>query len=256
MLCVHCGHPITQTYRKFQGGQIRLNICPHCHHRADEYIELDNVVKFLDLILLKKEVYRHILFNHFDYQDKFIQKIIIQLAIVMILFITYSKMVFDQRSEDCSILYNECDNAIKIFSRKVKDKLFYFILESAVEMIAYITGILFAIRIYLFLFFRNIILFKYNYVVIALIFSSFGQLFLILPMIWNYNINFFKIIDYFVIISNIVAICVVVEANFLKSGLIVMFGLLFKYFSSKYSINWLANNFGIFGSIPTSEINF
>lgn len=42
----------------------------HCKRFADKYIEHDYVIIFIDMLLHKPQVYRHLLFNRLDYRDR------------------------------------------------------------------------------------------------------------------------------------------------------------------------------------------
>lgn len=104
MICVECGRPVVSTYKRYnlraarnesahshsgqsqsQKGQsqsqshqphsqradtIRLSRCEHCGGVADRYIERDSVLVFLDLVLAKPAVYRHLLFNRQRYTER------------------------------------------------------------------------------------------------------------------------------------------------------------------------------------------
>ena len=63
MRCVNCGKEVDSTFRVVAGDSVRLLECPHCQNRADPYFEVDNVIKFLDLLLHDPKVYRHVIFN-------------------------------------------------------------------------------------------------------------------------------------------------------------------------------------------------
>ncbi|VDB94332.1 unnamed protein product [Peniophora sp. CBMAI 1063] len=63
-LCVSCAQPVPHLYTVYQSANnVRLEQCPSCHSLADPYVEHDNLIVLLDLILLKRGVYRHLLFN-------------------------------------------------------------------------------------------------------------------------------------------------------------------------------------------------
>ncbi|KZV61648.1 Arv1-domain-containing protein [Peniophora sp. CONT] len=63
-LCVSCAQPVPHLYTVYQSANnVRLEQCPACHSFADPYVEHDNLIVLLDLILLKRGVYRHLLFN-------------------------------------------------------------------------------------------------------------------------------------------------------------------------------------------------
>ncbi|KAG9101052.1 hypothetical protein FS749_010689 [Ceratobasidium sp. UAMH 11750] len=63
-ICTQCTHPVPYLYTVYQSvNNLRLEQCPECLAFADPYVEHDPLTLFLDLILLKREVYRHLLFN-------------------------------------------------------------------------------------------------------------------------------------------------------------------------------------------------
>ncbi|KAL9100464.1 MAG: hypothetical protein Q9187_009361, partial [Circinaria calcarea] len=51
------------------GADVRLTQCPRCKRFADKYVEHDFVVLFIDLVLVKPQVYRHLLFNRLARED-------------------------------------------------------------------------------------------------------------------------------------------------------------------------------------------
>ncbi|CDK28430.1 unnamed protein product [Kuraishia capsulata CBS 1993] len=64
MICVECSEPIEALYYKYKGDHIKLTVCDVCHKVADKYVEYDNVLLFIDLMLLKQQAYRHLIYNH------------------------------------------------------------------------------------------------------------------------------------------------------------------------------------------------
>lgn len=69
-ICIECRNPIAQLYTTYSkaddrslGKGVRLTQCPRCKRFADKYVEHDFVVLFIDLVLIKPQVYRHLLFN-------------------------------------------------------------------------------------------------------------------------------------------------------------------------------------------------
>ncbi|KAF8486119.1 Arv1-domain-containing protein [Russula ochroleuca] len=63
-LCTNCAQTIPYLYTIYHSvNNVRLEQCPSCRAPADPYVEHDALVVALDLILLKPEVYRHLLFN-------------------------------------------------------------------------------------------------------------------------------------------------------------------------------------------------
>ncbi|TWU78817.1 sterol homeostasis protein [Metarhizium rileyi] len=69
-ICIECGHPVKTLWTKYSGAgdqssghNIRLTVCRNCGRFCDKYVEYDFVVLFIDLVLIKPQVYRHLLHN-------------------------------------------------------------------------------------------------------------------------------------------------------------------------------------------------
>ncbi|KAH9015186.1 Arv1-domain-containing protein [Lactarius hengduanensis] len=63
-LCTNCAETVAYLYTLYHSvNNVRLEQCPSCRAPADPYVEHDPLVIALDLILLKRGVYRHLLFN-------------------------------------------------------------------------------------------------------------------------------------------------------------------------------------------------
>ncbi|MCJ1370680.1 sterol homeostasis protein [Loxospora ochrophaea] len=71
------------------GGDVRLTQCPRCKKFADKYVEHDFVVLFIDLVLVKPQVYRHLLFNRLGREDDEFDPSITRLGILLLLFDVY-----------------------------------------------------------------------------------------------------------------------------------------------------------------------
>ncbi|XP_076299196.1 ACAT-related protein required for viability 1 [Lasioglossum baleicum] len=61
--CVNCGAKIEELYRSYCPNVLKLLECDSCGHLADKYIEYDPAIILVDLILLDKRAYRHLLYN-------------------------------------------------------------------------------------------------------------------------------------------------------------------------------------------------
>ncbi|CAL1716136.1 unnamed protein product [Somion occarium] len=63
-ICTNCSHPTPYLYTVYNtANNLRLEQCTQCHEFADPYVEHDTLTLILDLMLLKRNVYRHLLFN-------------------------------------------------------------------------------------------------------------------------------------------------------------------------------------------------
>lgn len=78
--CVECSHPVSSLFTIYSKDNVRLTQCVHsslcpfnkqdkCKKFADKYIEHDFIVLFIDIILIKPQVYRHLLYNRLGTAD-------------------------------------------------------------------------------------------------------------------------------------------------------------------------------------------
>lgn len=63
MICVECGEPVDSLYTKYTNGHIKLTDCTQCFKTADKYVEFDSVILFIDVLLMKPQAYKHMVFN-------------------------------------------------------------------------------------------------------------------------------------------------------------------------------------------------
>ncbi|CCH62375.1 hypothetical protein TBLA_0H00860 [Henningerozyma blattae CBS 6284] len=74
MLCIQCAKPADSLYVEYSHGHIKLTDCAFCQQTVDKYVEFDGVLIFIDLLLLKPECYRHLVYNSFGINDNRIKK--------------------------------------------------------------------------------------------------------------------------------------------------------------------------------------
>ncbi|OXV08811.1 hypothetical protein Egran_03429 [Elaphomyces granulatus] len=95
-ICIECSYPVSHLYTSYSkaddrslGKGVRLTQCPRCKRFADKYVEHDYVVLFIDLVLIKPQVYRHLLFNRLGTDDHRFDRSIIRLGVLLLLFDVY-----------------------------------------------------------------------------------------------------------------------------------------------------------------------
>jgi len=95
-ICITCSTPVKNLYTVYSkaddrslGKGVRLTQCPSCKRFADKYVEHDFVVLFIDLVLIKPQVYRHLLFNRLGRSDNKFDPSILRLGILLVLFDVY-----------------------------------------------------------------------------------------------------------------------------------------------------------------------
>ncbi|EFW15198.1 sterol homeostasis protein [Coccidioides posadasii str. Silveira] len=104
-ICIECCYPVSHLYTSYSkaddralGKGVRLTQCPRCRRFADKYVEHDFVVLFIDLVLIKPQVYRHLLFNRLGRDDDKFDRSIIRLGILILLFDVYIAWARIERS--------------------------------------------------------------------------------------------------------------------------------------------------------------
>ncbi|KAF2264077.1 Arv1-domain-containing protein [Lojkania enalia] len=95
-ICIECRCRVKTLYTTYSkaddralGKGVRLTQCPNCKRFADKYVEHDFVVLFIDLVLIKPQVYRHLLFNRLGRDDDKFDRSIVRLGVLLLLFDVY-----------------------------------------------------------------------------------------------------------------------------------------------------------------------
>ncbi|KAI1436331.1 Arv1-like family-domain-containing protein [Xylaria sp. CBS 124048] len=93
-ICIECRHPVRTLWTQYSGAgdassNIRLTVCRNCGRFCDKYVEHDFVVLFIDLILIKPQVYRHLLHNTLMRDRDQFDPSIIRLGTLLLLFDVY-----------------------------------------------------------------------------------------------------------------------------------------------------------------------
>jgi lipid intermediate transporter len=64
-ICIECRYPVKTLYTEYtraddrsSGHGVRLTVCKNCGRFCDKYVEHDFVVLFIDLVLIKPQVWR------------------------------------------------------------------------------------------------------------------------------------------------------------------------------------------------------
>lgn len=62
-VCTECGKRQTRLVKKLQESNYILTRCDRCSQVADKYLEFEDNLKFLSVLLCQKQVFRHVHFN-------------------------------------------------------------------------------------------------------------------------------------------------------------------------------------------------
>lgn len=142
MICVECTNPnIDRLYSQFKSKYIQLTVCPQCGNIADKYIEFDNVILFLDVLLLKPQAYRHVafnlveeeIFNKPEAKRGFLKryKKIVRYAVLCVLFEVYLKWAYEEKNDHHNLLKSE------VLHASVSYQYGFFICQQLVEKAAF-----------------------------------------------------------------------------------------------------------------------
>jgi len=211
--CVECRSSVASVYREFSAGCIRLTKCESCSQFADPYVEYDTMLIVLDLILHKSQVYRHLLFNRHKLNNGALGPTLLKLLPIYLFLDTYLKWFFLKSSRK----HSDTQYAL--------DYDHYLMFLCACENFAYVAAILCLVKTWI-----KPSANDFRRFVDALLLSSFGKMFVLVMMIWDYDINFGRGIDIFVMTSNVTACKVALgESNSVRPGLMVAFGALCRF---------------------------
>ncbi|KAJ2083927.1 sterol homeostasis protein [Coemansia sp. RSA 988] len=222
LVCIECAQPVSSLYTVYGASHIRLTQCEHCKSFADKYVEHDVIVMFIDMLLHKPQVYRHLLVNHLEFRQPFIEHNVGKLGILLILFNVYIDWF---RLEEGGRLRGHSE---LLFGKQHSFSVQYlFILGvSCIDAAALLVGILAASVIHQ----RSIAQARrWAAISTALIISNFAKVLVILLVIWEYNESYYPwLLDLLQFTSQTTAISVLFDINALWAGLVITFSMAFK----------------------------
>ncbi|KAI3633942.1 hypothetical protein MIR68_007546 [Amoeboaphelidium protococcarum] len=232
-VCVQCGNSVSSLYTEYSKGNIKLTRCTHGNNVADMYIEHGFTLLFIDLLLHKKNVYRHILFNRLQYVEHGLGMPVIRILILQLLFDVYVRTLRNGNLQSSDSLTSQAD-AISFYASNYAQLL----LRSALDVLLYhvvVRGL-----VLLTLPARYAIV-KFNYISIALIISSFPKLLLLPMVIWDYQKSFghmfgwewFYMVDLLVFTSNTEALSVFLDTSYLTAMFYTSVGFLINSLSGQ-----------------------
>ncbi|KAL1923921.1 uncharacterized protein VTP21DRAFT_6956 [Calcarisporiella thermophila] len=224
-VCVECGTAVTNLYTEYSKGNIRLTQCSNCNKFADKYVEHDFVIVFIDMLLHKPQVYRHLLFNRLEYRDQGLDPSVLKLGVLLVLFDVYIKWFRVEKMKDDPNDANS-DLALAFMQQPLYYQYVYILTLCAVEFLAYQMSVIFAVKLCMG---SRYAILKYNYITMTLILSSFGKMLLILMVIWSFHeLEYSWLVSIFVFTSNVEALAVFLCTTYATTSAIALFGILVK----------------------------
>ncbi|KAF3924756.1 hypothetical protein AA313_de0209975 [Arthrobotrys entomopaga] len=246
-VCIECKYPVPVLYTTSQaaydrktGSPVRLTQCPRCKNFADKYVEHDFVVLFIDMVLIKPQVYRHLLFNRMQVaEDDKPDRSMIRLGVLLLLFDVYLTWARLEKQAPTP----SSTSTLGILNQKpIVIQYLFFLLLCLTETIIFHAVIRF-ITFYYYGFT------KLNAVSMALLVSSCTKLFPILMVIWDYDVPAAaKSVGWAVVVNNVEAMRILLDAPYHQAALLAFSGALVRSMTTNLILYWTG--------LPTSGWGF
>ncbi|AFN83722.1 putative membrane protein [Encephalitozoon romaleae SJ-2008] len=184
-VCIECGSRAKQLFLKNSSAK-QISKCLVCCKKMDRYFELNGMMKLIDLLLLKRRIFRHYLFNN---KKDFTRSVLLMLTVKILTapILQHHKtlrLFFSGEGLD-----NVSIAAIPIICRDV--------IESLMETL------LFLVLVYA-VFHRCIGFIKLSS---ALLLSSFYYLFIFIMIVWKYQWEeYLLVIEFLCVASNSIVV--------------------------------------------------
>ncbi|XP_010422711.1 PREDICTED: protein arv1 homolog [Camelina sativa] len=193
--CVECGHKAKSLFIQYSPGNFRLMKCENCEEVADEYVECELMIIFIDLILHKTKAYRHLLYNVVNQGTSNLQHLLWKLVLAYLLLDTYRSLLLRRRTDDESNLSMSFVLASSEVLVNVLSSNFAFVLSFAL-----------AAKMML-------VMSRGKEILLGILISSYVKIFLFAMPVWEFSVSVIFIVDMLVLTSNAVALKVMTEST-------------------------------------------
>ncbi|KAK3688484.1 Arv1-like family-domain-containing protein [Podospora appendiculata] len=255
-ICIECRHPVKTLWRegagdKSTGHNIRLTVCKNCGRFCDKYVEHDFVVIFIDLVLIKPQVYRHLLHNTLmKDEDKFAPSII-RLGVLLLLFdvyLTWARIEKQSVPEVDAAGSSSLSNFGRLAQQPIVLQYIFFLILCSLSTLAFHGSIRFLTSSrYSPLSFLGLLpqYSRPNSVSTALLVSSLTKLFPILMVIWAYDVPAAaRSLGWAVVANNVEALKILLDCNYGVAAVLTMAGALSRWAMGR-AVLWAAGLEGV-----------
>ncbi|CAH2039179.1 unnamed protein product [Thlaspi arvense] len=192
--CVGCGFRVKSLFIQYSPGNIRLMKCGNCKEVADEYIECERMIIFIDLILHRPKVYRHVLYNAINPETVNIQHLLWKLVLAYLLLDSSLKIVKDRS-----------------FLLRRTDQGWSFTESSGLMSVKVLIGVLSANVAFIFSFAiaaKGLLneVSRRREILMGILVSSYFKIFLLTMLVWEFPMSVIFIVDILVLTSNSMAL--------------------------------------------------
>lgn len=208
-VCVQCGRRAPHLYQRFGGEtNIRLSVCGECGGVVDKYVEFEPMLLVIDLILHRREAYRHVLFNR-QRLGGFLTRSVGRLVPVFVVLDAYVKWSRVHASGG-----GEAGGGDAVGwggGVGLEAQLAALAALAAAEYVAYTVLVVLLLAWLVPGVARTAA--GASQAARAVGLSSFGKMFITLAMVWEYEPGFATAIHLFVLSSNITALAALVDSG-------------------------------------------
>ncbi|RMJ13739.1 hypothetical protein BHE90_007533 [Fusarium euwallaceae] len=233
-ICIECRHPVKTLWTQYSGAgdkasghNIRLTVCRNCGQFCDKYVEHDFVVLFIDLVLIKPQVYRHLLYNTLTSDDDRLDPSIVRLGILLLLFDVYLTWARIEKQTVPDAAPGE-SNLGKLAQQSIVFQYLFFLVFCALSTAAFHVSIRFLTSSIFSPLNVLGILPRYsrpNSVSTALLVSSYSKLFPILMVIWEYDVPAAaRSLGWAVVANNVEALRILLDCGYATACLLAIAG--------------------------------
>lgn len=233
-ICIECRHPVKTLWTQYSGAgdkasghNIRLTVCRNCGQFCDKYVEHDFVVLFIDLVLIKPQVYRHLLYNTLTSDDDRLDPSIVRLGILLLLFDVYLTWARIEKQTVPDAAPGE-SNLGKLAQQSIVFQYLFFLVFCALSTAAFHVSIRFLTSSTFSPLNALGILPRYsrpNSVSTALLVSSYSKLFPILMVIWEYDVPAAaRSLGWAVVANNVEALRILLDCGYTTACLLAIAG--------------------------------
>jgi len=250
-ICIECRYPVKTLYTEYSGADdrstghgVRLTVCKNCGRFCDKYVEHDYVVMFIDLVLIKPQVYRHLLYNTLMREHDQFDPSIIRLGILFLLFDVYLTWARIERETSAGPSTSDDSNShfIRLAQQPIVLQYVFFLILCALSTLAFHLSIRHLTSSPLSILVMTGLIPRYprpNSVSTALLVSSSTKLFPILMVIWLYDIPAAaRSLGWAVVANNVEALKILLDCGYGTAAILATVGAVCRWMVGR-GILWI-----------------
>ncbi|KAG9231211.1 Arv1-like family protein-like protein [Amylocarpus encephaloides] len=240
-ICIECRYPVKFLYTEYSGADdkssghgVRLTVCKNCGRFCDKYVEHDFVVLFIDLVLIKPQVYRHLLHNTLMRDHDQFDPSIIRLGILLLLFDVYLTWArIEKQTSANSDNEANSNNFLRLAQQPIVLQYVFFLILCALSTLAFHLSIRFLTSSPLSPLVLTGLIPRYsrpNSVSTALLVSSSTKLFPILMVIWEYDVPAAaRSLGWAVVANNVEALKILLDCGYGTAAILATVGAITRW---------------------------